>query len=101
MISIHPEIPKLGNRPFHRNIKIEDNVFLAFDASLLWAKSVDRLAFRKNEIAFSNAYKAWHPNREGLTFIGCENVRVGQNKVDKRFLGQGVRIEGGSRQQSR
>ncbi len=95
VISIHPEIPKLGNRPFHRNIKIESNVFLAFDAPLLWAKSVDGLTFLKNEISFSSEYKPWHPNREGLTFIGCQNVRVEQNKVDKRFLGHRARIEGG------
>lgn len=95
VISIHPEIPKLGDRPFHRNIRIEGNTFLRFDAPVLWAKSVAGLTFSGNIIRPSTAYRPWHPNHDALTFIGCESVRVERKKIEPNFIGWTTRIEGG------
>lgn len=98
VISIFPEIPRLGDKPFHRNIRIEDNSFLAFDSPILWAKSVGGLTFRNNRIKASSAYPPRMKDRPGLTFIGCEEVSVSGNKVSKDFLGKGARIDGGKKE---
>jgi hypothetical protein len=95
VISIHPEIPTMGSRPFHRGIKIEGNLFQTFDAPLLWAQSTGDLTFRNNEIQATLAFPPRSANAPGLTFIGCENVQVAANRLDPKFLGRLTRIEGG------
>lgn len=97
VISIFPEIPKLAEQPFHRNIRIEDNQFLAFDAPILWAKSVGGLTFRSNVVRASGAYPPRMKDRPALTFIGCQDVLVVGNKVERGFVGRGVSVEGGRR----
>ncbi len=96
VISIHPEIPKLGTSPFHHGITIEGNTFNAFDAPILWALSVGNLKFLGNTVHQSNTYKAFHPKAPGMTLIGCEDVQVHDNKIDPKFLGNTVKIEGGN-----
>ncbi len=95
VISVFPEIPKLADEPFHKNIRIEDNHFIAFDAPLLWAKSVRGLTFRNNEVKSSSAYPPRMKDRPGLTFIGCQDVKAAPNKFDAGFIGSSVKIEGG------
>ena len=95
VISIDPEIPKMGTEPFHRGIKIEGNTFEVFDAPLLWAKSAGDLTFKNNFVQRSSKYKPWHGNMEPLTFLGCSNVSVSGNQLDTRFTTRGVKIEGG------
>lgn len=94
VISVNPEIPKLSS-PFHRNIRIEDNAFLTFDAPVLWAKSVKGLTFRNNTITRSHQFEAWHPNKAGLTFVGCEDVLVNGNILDRDYRGRTAKVEGG------
>lgn len=94
VISIFPEIPKLAQEPFHNNIRIEDNQFLAFDAPILWAKSVGGLTFRNNDVKASNSFPPRMKDRAGLTFIGCQDVLVEGNRVDPRFMGRKISTEG-------
>lgn len=95
VISIFPEIPKLAEQPFHRNIRIEDNNFIAFDAPILWAKSVGGLTLRNNRIKASSSYAPRMKDRPALTFIGCQDVLAEGNKVERGFVGRGVSVEGG------
>lgn len=95
IISVHPEIPTLGSSAYHRGIKIEENTFVVFDAPILWAKSVQGLTFRDNRVLLSETFKPWHGNRDGLTFLGCEDVLVERNTLPAGYLGKTVRIEGG------
>ena len=95
IISIHPEIPKPGPSPFHSGIRIEDNTFIAFDAPILWAKSVHGLSFRGNTVVVSRAFEPFHANRFGLTFIDCEVVQVEGNRLETGYLGTQVKVEGG------
>ena len=94
VISINPEIPNLS-LPFHRNIRIEDNAFLTFDLPVLWAKSVKGLNFRGNSITRSQQFQPWHPNKAGLTFVGCEDVQVEGNELDRNYRGRTTKVEGG------
>ena len=77
-ISICPEIPDLPaqKRPFHRNICIEGNTFVTFDAPLVFAKSVDALTIRDNRLLRTHSYPPFHPNTAWLTLRACTNVRT-------------------------
>ncbi|MCH5719299.1 right-handed parallel beta-helix repeat-containing protein [Niabella hibiscisoli] len=65
IISIYPEIPKLKDQQkyFHSGIIIEHNSFETFDRPLVYAKSVDGLLIRNNQIKTNQQYPPFHPNR--------------------------------------
>lgn len=82
VISIYPEIPNLKDQQkyFHGGkdggIVIEDNVFETFDAPILYAKSVDRLVYRRNVIKVNHDYKAFHPNQRRFWLERVTNVSI-------------------------
>ena len=78
VISICPEIPELReDLPcFHRNIRIEDNVFIAFDHPLVFAKSVDGMTIKNNVFVKSTTYAPYHWNKTWLTLRHCLNVEA-------------------------
>ena len=78
VISICPEIPDLDRQQayFHRNITIQNNTFVAFDAPLVFAKSVDGLTLTCNTLEHSTAFAPYHWNREWLTLHRCSNVQA-------------------------
>ena len=91
IISIYPIIPEVDpSRPFHRNIRIEDNVFDAFDYSVLYALSVDGLRFRGNTIRHHTQYEPWQGRKATLTFEGCQDVLVERNRVADDVLGRNI-----------
>jgi hypothetical protein len=92
VISIYPIIPDFDkDRPFHRNIRIEDNSFDMFDYSVLYALSVDGLKFNDNTIRHNTKYNSWQGRKAMLTFEGCKNVQVKGNKVADDVLGKNIR----------
>ncbi len=96
IITIDPIIQKPGLHPFHRGIRIENNVFVTFDTPILWAMSAGGLTFKGNTVLASRDFQPWHPDRNGLTFLHCSDVEVKDNKVDPAFTRRSVHIEGGS-----
>ncbi len=76
VVSIAPVIADKANqkRPFHSNVRIEHNTFIAFDKPLLFAESVDGLTFKNNIFTPSTAYAPYHWNKKWLTLRRCENV---------------------------
>ncbi len=76
VISIYPEIPKLAEqtRPFHRNVRIQRNVFVSFDHPLVYAKSVDGLIIRDNTFVKSTTYQPYSRRKSWLTTERCTNV---------------------------
>ncbi len=78
VVSVCPEIPDLAaqKRRFHGNIRIEGNTFVAFDAPLVFAKSVDGLTIRGNRLVRSADYAPYHWNKTWLTLRGCDNVEA-------------------------
>jgi len=95
VISIFPIIPKPDQapKPFHRNIRIEGNVFHAFDYPVLYAKSVDGLAFADNRIIRSHKYEPYHHRKHMLSFEYCRDVTVSGNKLEGDVLGRDVHIQ--------
>lgn len=82
VISIYPEIPQLDKQRkyFHGGkqgaIRIEHNNFDTFDAPLLYAKSVNGLIFRKNEVRHNTEYKPFHWNKEAVKLEHCTDTDI-------------------------
>ncbi len=83
VISIYPEIPDLkGQRGyFHSGIVIEDNDFEAFDAPLLYAKSVDGLTFRGNRSTATGAFPPFHRNRFTIKLERVRGAVIESNAI--------------------
>lgn len=94
VISILPEIPEPDpSRPFHRNIRIEDNHFCSADYPILFATSVDGLTFSGNTIERSYDFRPWHPRKAGITVDACRNVTISGNEFIGEVLGRTVSVE--------
>lgn len=91
IISICPIIPKLDpEKPYHRNIRIENNQFDVFDYPVLYAMSVDGLSFKDNIIKHNTLYQPWQGRKAMLTFEGCRNVNVVGNRLADDVLGKNI-----------
>lgn len=76
MISIHPQIDHLAEQktPCHRNIRIEDNLFLTFDATLLFARSASGIHWRNNRVVYNSDFQGW--GEPPFVFDRCTGVDV-------------------------
>ena len=93
IISIFPEMPqKDPDAPFHGNIRIEGNVFHAFDYPVLYALSTDGLSFIDNTIRRSHDRTPWHWNRNMLNFTACRNVSIEGTRLVGDVLGRDIRL---------
>lgn len=93
IISIYPEIPKPDpGKPFHRNIRIEDNEFHPFDYPVLYAKSVDGLSFSNNRLIRSTRFEPFHNRKAMITLDNCLNVSISGNKFDGDILGKNIAL---------
>lgn len=61
VVSICPTVrDAAGQRTsYHRNVRIEDNVFFTFDVPLLYATSADEVRFRRNRVVRNADYAGW------------------------------------------
>ena len=86
VISICPEIQKpIKKHCYHRNIKIEDNVFMTSDVPVLYAYSTENLRFAGNRI-FRSGRRAENAGTEWLIRTdSCENADVGDNIINGDF----------------
>jgi hypothetical protein len=93
IISIYPEIPKPDlNKSFHRNIRIENNEFHPFDYPVLYAKSVDGLAFAGNRLIRSNRFTPFHSSKSTITLEYCKNIQIVDNQCEGDILGKNIRL---------
>jgi hypothetical protein len=93
IISILPIIPQPDpEKPFHRNIRIEGNQFDMFDYSVLYALSVEGLAFKDNTIKHNTQYRPWQGRKAMLTFEACKRVEVSGNKLADDVLGKNIAL---------
>jgi hypothetical protein len=95
IIAILPEVRDGGAGSVHRNIKIEENLFRAFQAPILCAWFTSDLVFRNNVIELSKTFPPRQEEPEGLVFGACTDVRVEGNRVDPAFPGRTFRVTGG------
>ena len=94
IISVCPEIPQLDPaHPFHQNIRVEDNVFHLFDFPVLYAKSVDGLAFSNNRMTRSRRFTPFHYRQATLTLEACHDVRIVGNRLEGAVLGKNIALE--------
>jgi hypothetical protein len=95
VISILPIIPKpeKASAPFHRNIRIENNVFHMFDYPVLYAKSVGGLSFIENRIIRSHKYEPYHHRQHMLSLEYCQDVTVSGNAFEGDVLGCDVHLQ--------
>ena len=95
VITIYPEIPEPDStKPFHRNIRIENNRFNTADYPVLYALSVDSLTFKNNTITRSYDFEPWHLGRYTIELAACRNVLISRNIIGKDVLGKNILLSG-------
>ena len=100
IISIYPEIPRPEiNKPFHRNIRIENNEFHPFDFPVLYAKSVDGLSFIGNRLIRSTRFEPYHARKTMFTLENCLHVNITSNTFEGDILGKNVTLVNTPRKQ--
>jgi hypothetical protein len=94
VISIYPEIPEIDPAQpcFHRNIRIENNLFNLYDYPVLYARSVDHMSFTGNTLTRSHLYGPWHPRKASITLEACKNVTIQDNLISEDVLGKNIRL---------
>lgn len=94
IISIFPIIPKPDiNKPFHRNIRIENNTFHPFDYPVLYAKSTEGLSFNNNKIIRSTRFNPFHQSKFMFSFDACKKVEITGNSFDGEVLGKNIQLK--------
>lgn len=81
-IQVTPGIPegqRAGSR-YHRNIRVEDNTFIALDARLVYAHCVDGLSITGNRITPSRNYPLQHQEAPPFDTPDCLNVHIEGNE---------------------
>lgn len=81
----------VDTEPYHQNIRIEDNTFRHYDYSLLYARSVRRLAFRNNRVERTTAYPM-HGRKVNFLLDGCREVDISGNVFDESFPGRNIEL---------
>jgi len=93
IISIYPEIPVSDTKkPFHRNIRIENNEFQPFDFPVLYAKSVDGLTFTDNKLIRSKRFEPFHSRKSTFTFEDCLNIKIAGTSFEGEVLGKNIHL---------
>jgi hypothetical protein len=91
VISIFPEISEPDpQRPYHQNIRIENNSFNPFDYPILYAFSVDGLKFTDNAITRSYNNEPWRSVKHTFLLDACRNVVISGNDIAPDVLGKNI-----------
>ena len=94
VVTVYPEVPMPEQAPpFHRNIRVEDNLFYTADYPVLYARCTESLSFQRNTIARSRRHEPWHPRRHMITAAWCRKVTVHNNCLLGDVLGADVAAE--------
>lgn len=93
VITIHPNLarPSRGT-PYHRNIRVQNNLFYASDAPILYAKSTEHLAFLENRIIRTHRYPAWNAQKSMFALDACTKVFLQRNTLEGDLLGKSIQI---------
>lgn len=82
-----------ADRPVHRNVRIEENTFRAFDYPILYAKSTADLLFKNNTVIRTYTFPPASENRNTIRLIGCKNARIEGTRYEGDVPGQNVKQE--------
>ncbi len=85
-IVISPQFDKTGKEQFyHKNIKIENNLFLGFSSGMIYANAVDGLIIVGNDYRYVEPYEKI-PAPKGMIFLeGCKNLYIENNYDEACF----------------
>ena len=82
VISVHPNLTRpLRKAPYHRGLRVENNVFYTAGDPILYAKAASGITFCGNRILFSRRYP---PRKSGNTlfaFDHCTDVTLEGNEI--------------------
>lgn len=84
VIDIDPEIadPWSSRGCYHRNIRIENNLFRTFDRGVLYARSVDSISFTGNIIEDTETYPAIERMNARVTLDACRNIKIDESDCE-------------------
>lgn len=85
VIVISPQVmERKGHSPgyYNRNIKIVDNVIRTFDRGILYAFSVDGLAFENNTIIRTETFEPLFPYLPVIEIENCNDVSISHNRYE-------------------
>jgi hypothetical protein len=85
------------SEPYHKNIRIENNIFKTFDTPLVHARSVRGLAFRNNEIIRTYTYEPYLWQQSSFLLDGCREVVITGNRIDAEYTTRTIKMEHMSR----
>jgi len=81
MISICPVVPEPDTEvPYHKNIRIHDNVFDSPETPVLYGFSCGKLEFTHNRIFRSPSAERWHPEKHYISLRFCNGVTLADNQ---------------------
>lgn len=78
--------------PYHKNIRIYNNVFKVFDAPLVRAVSVRGLRFQHNEVFKTSTYLPYTWQKTAFELDGCREVKIDNNRIDPAYLTREISI---------
>ncbi len=92
VITIHPSFkPRTDDdAPYHRNIRIENNVFKSFDYPILFARSAGNLRFAGNTLLRTKTHEPCAASKFTFTLDGCRDVMIGGNIYSDDLLGKNI-----------
>ena len=91
IISICPTIPNPEiEKPFHKNIVIENNKFDTSDTAVLYGFSCKNLAFSNNIIFKSNSAEKWHSSNSRIILSYCVDSTVKNNEWIGKFADEDI-----------
>lgn len=83
IIALHPSNTDINaDRPVHRNVRIENNVFKTFDYPVLYAKSTAQLRFNNNTIVGTKTFQPTAKDTNTIYLNGCKDVVIRNNKFE-------------------
>jgi hypothetical protein len=94
VIAVEPENAIVDlNKPVHRNIRIENNIFETYDYPVLYAKSVSGLTFTGNKIIRTQTLNPLSGNKFTFNLNGCSGVMFRDNSFEGDVLGKNIFLE--------
>jgi hypothetical protein len=94
IIAIHPSNKVADVKtPVHFNIRIENNIFKAFDYPILYAKSTQGLTFSDNTVIRTKELSPQTSHKNMFYFNGCSDVGIRNLKMQGDVLGNNIKLE--------
>lgn len=82
-----------ANRPVHKNIQIENNLFKTYDYPVLYAKSVQGILFLNNTIERTYTLPPFSGNRNTFYLNGCKDVTIKGTVFKGEVAGKNIRMD--------